>query len=275
MKKQVTFSIASLFAFGLLNAQTLNPANLNKNALKLTKQTKQTINTKVTAEGQEENNRTDNSITAVYDIATVTATAANAEIKITAMKIENESDANQMGYDSQNPDDGNPQLGNVVQGIIKNITKITLDAKGLIVTVKGNEKLETMSNQSGIDGLVKGNPLDVFFKLDKEVKMGDSWQVVNDTKEVKLTTDYKFTAMENGLANIESVGVLKLDKSIEQMGVKMYTKQEGKIVSTLLVDPVTLIIKKKTSTMVLSGTIDAQGQTIPMSVFSNKTETVD
>ncbi len=275
MKKQVTFSIASLFAFGLLNAQTLNPANLNKNALKLTKQTKQTINTKVTAEGQEENNRTDNSITAVYDIATVTATAANAEIKITAMKIENESDANQMGYDSQNPDDGNPQLGNVVQSIIKNITKITLDAKGLIVTVKGNEKLETMSNQSGIDGLVKGNPLDVFFKLDKEVKMGDSWQVVNDTKEVKLTTDYKFTAMENGLANIESVGVLKLDKSIEQMGVKMYTKQEGKIVSTLLVDPVTLIIKKKTSTMVLSGTIDAQGQTIPMSVFSNKTETVD
>lgn len=273
-KKTNTF-FSNNFVFRNGKCPNIKPANRSKAALKLTKQTKQTTNSKVNAEGQDESSRNDNTSTEVYDIAAVTQTGSIVEIKITAMKIESESEANQMSYDSQNPDDGNPQIGSVVQSAMKTPTKITLDANGLIVTIKSNEKLESMSKQSGVEGLIKGNPLDIFLKIDKEVKVGDTWQEVKDTKEVKLTIDYKFTGIESGLANIESVGVLKLDKNMEQMGMKMYTKQEGKIVSTLLVDPATLIIKKKTTTTVLSGTIDAQGQTIPMSVFSNKTETVD
>jgi hypothetical protein len=81
--------------------------------------------------------------------------------------------------------------------------------------------------------------------------------------------------MEDGLASIETVSVLKLDQKMEQMGMTMYSKSEGKIVATLLVDPATLVIKKKTTTMVLNGTVDAQGQTIPLSVFSTSTETVN
>jgi hypothetical protein len=276
MKKQLSLSIVAVFAFGMLNAQTLNPANRSKTVLKLTKKSKQTSNTKVTAEGQDMNTRSDNSTTSVYDITALTAQGASAEIKITAMKIESESEANQMSYDSENPDDGNPQMGSVVQSAMKTPTKITLDANGFITAVKSNEKFESISKQSGIDGgFAKGNLLDIFLKLDKEVKIGDAWQEKKDTKEIKTTTDYKFTGMENGLANIEAVTELKLDKNIEQMGMTMNTKQEGKIVATLLVDPNTLIIKKKTTTMVLSGTVDAQGQTIPMSVFSNATETVE
>ncbi len=264
MKKQVTLFIATMVAFSFLNAQTLDPANLPKTALKLTKTSKQTMNQKVTAAGQDMSSRSDNNVTATYDISAITAQGGTAEIKITAMKISSESDAGEASYDSKNPDDGSPALADVANSAMKNPIKITLDANGLVATVKGMEKMEAMSKGSGDGGLKKGDVLDVFLKLDKPVKIGDTWKKSTDNKQAKVTSDFTYKSFENGMATIEVMSILKLEQGLE-----------GKVVSTLTVDAKTLVIKNKTSTMVINGTVSEQGQSADVSIFSNATETVE
>lgn len=274
MKKQITLSIAGLFAFVLVNAQTINPANRTKTSLKITKQVKQSTNTKTEVPGQGDmTQRMDNTTTFSYDVSATTAQGATAEIKITAVKTEAEMMGQEMSYDSQNPEDGSPEMGEEVKALMKNTIKITLDANGLITTIKGNEKLEAANNNNTSGGLEKGELLDVFFKVGKTVNLNDTWEEKVDTKEEKISSKFTYKSFENGIATIEQISTMNLDQKIEQMGMTMYSKQEGTMVVTFTVDVNTLLIKSKTSTIILKGTIDAAGRTMPLSSFVQSTET--
>ena len=190
------------------------------------------------------------------------------------MKSSVESDAGEMSYDSQNPDEGSLQLAEGAKAAMKTITKITLDANGFIITIKGNEKTDA-SMKNAFGSLAKGSPISVFLKLSKVVNINDTWKDNNDSKEYKTTSTYTYKSFENGLATIEMISSINMDQDVEQMGTKVHTRLEGKIVSTLIVDAKTLIIKSSTSTTVMNGTADAQGQSIPVSIFSTITETVE
>ena len=273
MKKQITLSIAGLFAFVLVNAQAINPANRTKAALKITKQVKQSTNAKTEVPGQGDmTQRMDNTTTFSYDVSATTAQGATAEIKVTAVKTDVEMMGQEMSYDSQNPEDGSQEMGEEVKALMKNPIKITLDANAVIATIKGNEKIEAM-NQKGLGGLAKDELLDVFFKLSKTVNLNDTWEDKVDTKESKISSKYTYKSFENGIATIEQISTMSLDQKIEQMGMTMYSKQEGTMVITYTVDVNTLLIKSKSSTTVLKGTIDAGGRSMPMSSFVQATET--
>jgi len=274
MKKQITLSIAGLFAFVLINAQAINPANRTKTALKITKQVKQSTNIKTEVPGQGDvTQRMDNTTTFSYDVSATTAQGATAEIKITAVKTEAEMMGQEMSYDSQNPEDGSQEMGEEVKSLMKNPIKITLDANGLITSVKGSEKLEASSNKITGGELEKGELLDVFFKVSKTVNLNDTWEDKVDTKEEKISSKYTYKSFENGIATIEQISTVNLDQKMEQMGTTMYAKLEGTMVNTFTVDVNTLLIKSKTSTTVLKGTIDAGGRSMPMSSFVQATET--
>ena len=274
MKKQITLSVAGLFAFVLVNAQTINPANRTKTALKISKQVKQSTTSKTDIPGQGEmTQRMDNTTTFSYDVSATTAQGATAEIKITAVKTEAEMMGQEMSYDSQNPEDGSQEMGEEVKSLMKNPIKITLDANGLITSVKGSEKLEASSNKITGGELEKGELLDVFFKVSKTVNLNDTWEDKVDTKEEKISSKYTYKSFENGIATIEQISTVNLDQKMEQMGTTMYAKLEGTMVNTFTVDVNTLLIKSKTSTTVLKGTIDAGGRSMPMSSFVQATET--
>jgi hypothetical protein len=258
----------------LINAQAINPANRTKAALKITKQVKQSTNIKTEVPGQGDvTQRMDNTTTFSYDVSATTAQGATAEIKITAVKTEAEMMGQEMSYDSQNPEDGSQEMGEEVKSLMKNPIKITLDANGLITSVKGSEKLEASSNKITGGELEKGELLDVFFKVSKTVNLNDTWEDKVDTKEEKISSKYTYKSFENGIATIEQISTVNLDQKMEQMGTTMYAKLEGTMVNTFTVDVNTLLIKSKTSTTVLKGTIDAGGRSMPMSSFVQATET--
>jgi hypothetical protein len=199
MKKQITLSIAGLFAFALLNAQTINPANRTKAALKITKQVKQSTNAKTEVPGQGDmTQRIDNTTAYSYDVSATNEQGATAEVKVTAVKMDMEMMGQEMSYDSQNPEDGSPELGEQVKDLIKTPMKITLDASGVITTIKGNEKLVAEKSKTKVGGLQKGELLDVFFKINKTVNLNDTWEEKVDTKEEKTTSKYTYKSFENG-----------------------------------------------------------------------------
>lgn len=272
MKKQITLSIALLFATAILNAQTLNPTDRNKAALRVTKLSKQNMTTKMEAQGQDITQRMDNTITSVYDVTATNELGAKADVKIIAVKMEMEVMGQEMSYDSQNPEDGSPEMGTSAKELMKNTIAMTLDANALITTIKGNEKAEKMNSQAG-GGLEKGEVLDVFFKVTKPINVNDTWEEKIDTKEAKTINKYTYKSFENGLANIEQVSTVSVNQKIEQMGMTMYSKLDGTIVVIYTVDAKTLLVKSKSSTTVLKGTMDAGGQSMPMSTFVQATET--
>jgi hypothetical protein len=274
MKKQITLSIAGLFAFALVNAQAINPANRTKAAIKISKQVKQSTTSKTDVPGQGEmTQRMDNTTTFSYDVSATNEQGGTAEIKITAVKTDVEMMGQEMSYDSQNPEDGSQEMGEQVKSMMKNPIKITLDANGVITTIKGNEKFEAANSNNAGGGLEKGELLDVFFKVSKTVNLNDTWEDKVDTKEEKISSKYTYKSFENGIATIEQISTMNLDQKMEQMGMTMYSKQEGTMVITYTVDVNTLLIKSKTSTIILKGTIDAGGRSMPMSSFVQSTET--
>jgi Family of unknown function (DUF6263) len=274
MKKQILTVATILVTTFSLNAQSLNPANLSKSAKLLTKKTSSKSNTNFEAQGQSISMRQDVASTLTYDITATTPLGATTDIRITAMKIESEAMGQEMSFDSQNPDDGNAEIGAEVKKIMKNVIKVTTDDKAIITAIKGNEKLGTMGKSMN-GSLSKGEILDVFLKLNKSVNVNDSWTDSTDTKESKVVNTYTYKSFENGMATIELLAKMKVDSKAENMGMTVYSKLEGKIVSTLTVDPKTLIIKKTESTTLMSGTAEAQGQTSPISVFTTTTTSVE
>lgn len=274
MKKQISMFVLGIITTCVLNAQTISPTSFPKTALKLSKQSKMTMNQKISFEGNDMSTRMESNSTVAYDISAITAQGGRAEMKFTAMKVSSESDAGEMSYDSQNPDEGDSRVGASIKETMKTPIITTLDANGLITNVKGAEKFEAASK-----GLTseyeKGEPLNVFLKLDKPVKPGDVWTTKTDTKESKITNDYTYKSFDNGIATIELISAMKLDQKTEQMGMTMYSKMEGKMVSTMTVDINTLVIKTRSTTGALSGNIESQGQSIPMSIFMTTNETVN
>jgi hypothetical protein len=129
--------------------------------------------------------RMDNTTTFSYDVSATNEQGGTAEIKITAVKTDVEMMGQEMSYDSQNPEDGSQEMGEQVKSMMKNPIKITLDANGVITTIKGNEKFEAANSNNAGGGLEKGELLDVFFKVSKTVNLNDTWEDKVDTKEEK------------------------------------------------------------------------------------------
>lgn len=276
MKKLALFSFAIVMAVTSINAQALDPANRNKAAIKLTRVTQQNTISNVSTPQGDMSNRNNNTTKAIVDISALTAQGGTAEIKITAMKMEMSAMGQDMSYDSENPEDGDSQLGEEIKDAMKTPTKISLDANGLITAVKASSKVEaSMENNPTGNPYEKGNALSVYLKLPKIVKIGDTWTEEKKDKEMSMTTTYTYKGFENGLANIDVVSALKIDGKMEQMGMTMYQKLEGNVASTLLVDPKNLVVKKTTSTTVMKGDIDAGGRKMPISVVVNSTDTVE
>jgi hypothetical protein len=218
--------------------------------------------------------RNDVAFTSTYEITATTPAGATADIRITAMKTEAEIMGQEMSYDSQNPDDGNAEIGVEVKKVMKNVIKVTMDDKAIVIALKGNEKLEAMGN--GVGGnLSKGEILDVFLKLNKTVNVNDTWTDSTITKEQKIVNNYTYKSFENGMATIEAISKMNVENKSENMGMAVYSKLEGKVVSTLIVDVKTLIIKKSEATTLMNGTAEMQGQTSPISVLTSTTTTVE
>jgi hypothetical protein len=274
MKKHISILVVILFSFtSFIYAQELNPANLLKSALKLTRTTTLTNNSKTEVMGQDMENNLKSTTVFNIDISAATEQGATAEIKTTAIKMESESMGQEMSYDSEKPEEGNREIAAQSKDMMKNTIKINFDANGFITSIKGNEKLTPIKNDVG-NKYERGEFFEVFLKLSKTVKPGDNWEEKDEKKDYKTNSVITYKSFENGIAKIEKISTVIIDQKIEQMGMIMFSTLEGTVVENLEVDPTTLLIKSRTSISNLKGFIDARGTKMPITSFMTTTETI-
>lgn len=274
MKKQISILVVLIFLLAsTIYAQELNPSNRTKSDLKLIRKILISMNSKSEVMGQDMENNMKSTTVYNIDINATTEQGATAEIKTTAIKMETESMGQEMSYDSEKPEEGNREIAAQSKDIMKNIMKITLDANGFITSVKGNEKLTPIKNDAE-NKYQKGEFFDVFLKLTKAVKPGDSWEEKDEKKDYKTNSKITYKSFENGIANIEKISTVIIDQKIEQMGMIMFSTLEGTVVETIEVDPSTLLIKSRTTISNLKGYVDARGTKMPLTSFMTTSETI-
>jgi hypothetical protein len=173
---------------------------------------------------------------------------------------------------------GKELAGKINQSVNVSIDKITGKAvmEEMETALKkeddGKNPMEEMMNSFGpADDAAAVETAYLIIPLGK--KKGDSWMDSTSKEGMKNLKTFTIKEIKDNVAIIGINELLKGSTSTEAQGMQMEITIDSKTTGDIFVNTKTALVKKRVSTMELSGTIDMMGQTIPMS--SKATMTVD
>lgn len=167
--------------------------------------------------------------------------------------------------------------------------------KSIIITVKDN----IVTNVSGMDSLAFTNSttesraavekmftrenmnqtFGMMFNMypDKPVKVGDSWEKINEVElgmmKMKIKTTYTLSGVKDGLAELTMNGTIDSNGSMTQQGMDMKIDMGGTQKGRMTVKLATGYIYKGDYDMDITASMNAMGQKIPMTLKGKYTIT--
>ena len=260
------------------NAQTLKRNTKLPEGLTITKinQSKVTSNTEMM--GQSMTNLAENTMTATISIAKQVDTTTEVTITITKASVKAEAMGQAMEYDSETKNDG--PLQETFANIINKPNTLWVNNKGLVVKTakKGDENADAVLTMLGGNTnmtIKEGSRINLLLTLpSNEVKVGTNWADSTEANGTKEVTFYTYAGNIGGVAKIEYRTTITQKTKMERMGMEMNSEMAGVGSGILEVDPITLLIKKRTAKLTLKGTIEAMGASIPTEVVTEMVETV-
>ena len=269
--------ISALFIAGAANAQKLT----------LTKGQQITISSTIVQDidmssmGMQMKNNT--STTGIIMVNDTDKDHYQASYKVSKMKIAMEVMGQETKFDSENPEDSNTDMGKELAGKINQSVNVSIDkitGKAVMEEMEtalkkeddGKNPMEEMMNSFGpADDAAAVETAYLIIPLGK--KKGDSWMDSTSKEGMKNLKTFTIKEIKDNVAIIGINELLKGSTSTEAQGMQMEITIDSKTTGDIFVNTKTALVKKRVSTMELSGTIDMMGQTIPMS--SKATMTVD
>lgn len=96
--------------------------------------------------------------------------------------------------------------------------------------------------------------------------MGKTWTISFLLDDIKTDYNYTIKSIDNEIANVELTSNVSTNKKMETQGMEIVTKLSGTLLSTILVDTKTNLVKSNISTSSQKGSIEIMGQSSPMEV---------
>ncbi len=260
--------LLSLFTFCTLVSQA-QTVNLSKGQL-ITITITSTQDMEMTGM-QIKNNSTSTSLLQVNDAGKDNFTAS---YKLNKLNLNMEMMGQQQSFDSEKPEDKDSEMGKSLGGKIGKDVAILINKNTGEVIVKDPEA-DTSSaggQENPLEGIMEsfGAAGDdatagtAFFVLPKGKKNGDSWTDSSSTNKMKEVKTYTLKSMEAGIATIQLFSTMQGSSSIETQGMQMDMSLSAKTEGEILVDAKTSLVKKRSSVMDLTGTLDMMGQSVPI-----------
>lgn len=260
-----------------VTAQTLQPTNILKTKLSLIKKVSNKTNSSTSFGGMDINNSIQTN-TAIY-INVNPANNDSAVIITTFKKIKMLADAmgRKMEFDSDNPLTSTYAATEELSKMAGSSVKYYINKKGIVTSIDTTQKIgiSPKLDMMQFGGMSVGNDCNLFLNINTPINIGDAWKDSSFANNVKAVNEYKLKGYEKGMAIVELNSTLVMDGEIEQMGMKMRTNQQGTMKATLTVNPNTLVIVNKKSSLVMEGTISVKGQSIPSKVTTETTEEIE
>ena len=221
------------------------------------------------------------------------------QYKITAIKTDSKDGKETSSYDSQNPDAAtDADVAKVLGALIDHPFQVTVSPKGEVSDVKGaDEFIDKVVSASGFDAnsevgklLVQAieseygdvgltNTLAVFFEHlpedSKTLKVGSTWS--NTRTETVLmpmqsTTTYTLNRFEGDNAVFDVSGTISATGQVElQEDMEVEADLNGTRTGTVIVDKKSGWIVSSTQEQSISGSMSAQGMTLPIKAKTKST----
>lgn len=237
--------------------------------------------------GQSMDTKVNSTINELIDVADVSNNGATLEHSIKRMKFDV---TNPMGpsqsFDSDKDADRNGEIGKMLAKTLKNKYTVTVDATGKIVAVRSDKDTSKSEDADMADlmasqlGMNSPNPKvgeASSFKIlpDKAVGQGDSWTDSSSSEGQTRKTTYTVKSITDKEIILDYNELVSINTTQQIMGaVEATIKTTDKTTGTVTLDKATGLLKQKTGVMQEEGTMEAQGQTIPMKGTTNITMTV-
>lgn len=271
--KKITLLVATALCVATTYAQ--NSLNLQKGQKYLV-ENKATIASSTEVQGQTMEGNVN--LTTTYNIEVSDVTPTNINLNNTVSKIV--MNMNMMGqdinFDSDKKEDLNSQIGSTLKDVIKKPVTVMLDKSGKVVPGKKEapKDVSAMSKQFG-DFEAQGYGSELAFQaLPANLKVGTTWSLDANTGKNKKSTKYTVKSITGDMATIAFDGTIYSEVEMEQQGMQMTTKTNGKFTGTEEVNIKSGVIQSNTTTVIADGNIEVMGQEIPTSSKTTSTTTV-
>ena len=204
--------------------------------------------------------------TSEIEVKSVTTDAITATITLKRIA----ASTNIMGQENSFDSDEKPTSNNpMAAALLKNLNK-----PQDVVLEKGKIRGKT---DIGITGVPTSNEVakKLFLAVDvANIKEGFKWTEQADGEGTKTNTIYTITKVTTTDIEVTATSSIKIEATINQMGMDMKQNISGSVVSVSVYDAATMLLKADATKMDLSGTIQIMGNDAPMSVKLITTTTV-
>ncbi len=221
---------------------------------------------------QIKNNSNSTSLLQVNDAGKDNFTAS---YKLNKLNLNMEMMGQQQSFDSEKPEDKDSEIGKSFAGKIGKAVPVLINRNTGEVIVKDPEADTTSAaaQENPLEGIMEsfGAAGDdatagtAFFVIPKDKKNGDSWTDSSSNNKMKEVKTYTLKSIEAGIATVQLFSTMQGSSSMETQGMQMDMSLSAKTEGEILVDPKTSLVKKRSSVMDLTGTLDMMGQSVPIS----------
>lgn len=261
MKKAflILFSGISLLSSGQSAAPSSAPIKLKKG---------QSITMASTVEsnmdmGMEMKN---NSTTTIkIDIMDETADGFRVSQTLTKAKTSAEFMGNEMKYDSEKPDESDEELSKRMSESIGKSSFGSLDKNTGDYTPDKKDDEGSGNPLEGFMGSSNQNELGFILIVPAGKKTGDTWKDSKSEEGTKAEVTYTIKSVTGNEATIEFTGTMEMKKEQETQGMTLNIEMNSKSKGTMVVDMNTSLVKSRNSTDTIEGTMEAMGQSTPIS----------
>jgi Family of unknown function (DUF6263) len=285
MKKIISLAFVFIAITGFAQ-KTSNKLSFQKGQ-KLEVVTEANKNSSVELMGQSMETKVNSILTETLDVQDANNTGATVEHKVKHLKFDLTSPMQNQSFDSEKDADSG-DMGKLLGKSLKNKYTMTLDPSGKITAVKSNADNPNDKNKDTADmsdlilsqlgmsiGLPRTGEASVFKILpEKEVSVGDSWTDSSSAEGQTKKTTYSVKSITANDIVLDYAEQLDINTKQQIMGMEATIITNDKSTGTITLDKASGLLKQKTIAMEEEGSMEAQGQKIPMKGKTNVTVTI-
>lgn len=197
---------------------------------------------------------------------TVSSTVKRVVMNMSAM-------GNEQNFDSDKKEDLDGPIGQTVKDKIGVAREYKLNKDGVITAIPAATKAEDPNSMMGgvmggaMEDELVGNTYSALITLPAAgVKVGESWNDSSITKENKVRNTYTLKQVNGDDAIVDVKGTLNVDREMEQQGMAMQMSMNGTITGELTFDTKSGVIKSRKQNTKATGSIEVQGQSVPLTL---------
>jgi hypothetical protein len=198
--------------------------------------------------------------------------------------VMNMTGVQEVKFDSDKKEDMDSQMGEALKDRIGKTSELVLNSQGIITEVKNKPSKDAAAAAGGMMGNMlgqdageekEGTNFSALANLPvKGVKVGESWTDSAVDNDTKVYTTYTLKEVKGNDGVVSMSGNMNVNKDMEQQGMTLQVSMQGTILGEYIFDVATGIIKSKKANTKATGTVEAMGQSIPMTVDTTVTSTI-